>query len=217
MRGLRGFQLRHRGPVLGEADPGYDTARVSFNALLDRRPAVIAREACVEDVAAAVGFARDANMPVAIRGGGHSVAGHSMCDGGLVIDLRLLHGVSIDTERRRAVVGGGATWRDVDTPLVTHGLTMPGGTFDTTGVAGLTLGGGLGHLMGVQGLTLDHLVSAQVVLANGDVVVSSESVEPELFWALRGGGGNFGVVTAFEFALEPLPPVFGGLITFARP
>jgi FAD/FMN-containing dehydrogenase len=217
MRGLREFQLRHRGPVLDEGDPGYDTARVSFNALLDRRPAVIARAACVEDVAAAVGFARDANMPVAIRGGGHSVAGHSMCDGGLVIDLRLLHGVSIDDEQRRASVGGGATWRDVDTPLVTQGLTMPGGTFDTTGVAGLTLGGGLGHLMGVQGLTLDHLVSAQVVLANGDVLVVSDGVEPDLFWALRGGGGNFGVVTAFEFALELLPPVFGGVITFARP
>jgi len=217
MRGLRELQLRHRGPVLGEDDPGYDTARVSFNALLDRRPAVIARAASVEDAAAAVGFATEVNMPVAIRGGGHSVAGHSMCDGGLVIDLRLLHGVRIDAEQRRAVVGGGATWRDVDAPLVVQGLTMPGGTFDTTGVAGLTLGGGLGHLMGVQGLTLDHLVSAQVVLANGEVLVASESIEPDLFWALRGGGGNFGVVTAFEFALDPLPPVFGGVITFARP
>jgi hypothetical protein len=217
MPGLRELQLRHRGPVLDELDPGYDTARVSFNALLDRRPAVIARAACVDDVVAALVFAQEADLAVAIRGGGHSVAGHSMCDGGVVIDLRLLHDVSVDVERRRAVVGGGAMWRDVDAPLVARGLTMPGGTFDTTGVAGLTLGGGLGHLMGVQGLTLDHLVSAEVVLATGDVVVASSSAEPDLFWALRGGGGNFGVVTSFEFALESLPPVFGGIVTYARP
>jgi FAD/FMN-containing dehydrogenase len=217
MPGLRELQLRHRGPVLDELDPGYDTARLSFNAVLDRRPAVIARAASVDDVVAALAFAREADLAVAIRGGGHSVAGHSMCDGGMVVDLRLLHDVSVDVERRRAVVGGGAMWRDVDAPLVARGLTMPGGTFDTTGVAGLTLGGGLGHLMGVQGLTLDHLVSAEVVLANGDVEEASNTAEPDLFWALRGGGGNFGVVTSFEFALEPLPPVLGGIITYARP
>ena len=213
-RRLRDLQLRHRGPVLDEADPGYDTARTSFNALLDRRPSIIARAACVEDVVAAVAFAQEQGFRAAIRGGGHSVAGHSMCDRDMVVDLRMLRGVSVDPDRRRASVGGGATWRDVDAPLVAHGLTMPGGTFDTTGVAGLTLGGGLGHLMGVQGLTLDRLVSAQVVLANGDVVLASAEDEPELFWALRGGGGNFGVVTEFEFALEPLPPVFGGMIRF---
>ena len=211
---LRDLQLRHRGPVLDERDPGYDTARASFNALLDRRPAIIARAACVEDVVAAVGFAQEHGLAAAIRGGGHSVAGHSMCDRDMVVDLRLLRGVSVDPDRRRATVGGGAMWRDVDAPLVAHGLTMPGGTFDTTGVAGLTLGGGLGHLMGIQGLTLDRLVSAQVVLAGGEVVVASREDEPELFWALRGGGGNFGVVTEFEFALEPLPAVFGGMIRF---
>jgi FAD/FMN-containing dehydrogenase len=213
---LRDLQLRHRGPVLNEADPGYDTARTSFNALLDRRPSVIARAACVEDVVAAVAFAQERGLAAAVRGGGHSVAGHSMCDGDMVVDLRLLRGVSVDPDRGRAAVGGGAMWRDVDAPLVAQGLTMPGGTFDTTGVAGLTLGGGLGHLMGVHGLTLDRLVSAQAVLASGDVVVASAVDEPELFWALRGGGGNFGVVTEFEFALEPLPQVFGGMLTFGR-
>jgi FAD/FMN-containing dehydrogenase len=212
--GLRDLHVRHRGPVLDEADPGYDTARTSFNALLDRRPSIIARAAGVEDVVAAVAFAQEHGLAAAIRGGGHSVAGHSMCDGDMVVDLRLLHEVSVDADRRRVRVGGGATWRDVDAPLVAQGLTMPGGTFDTTGVAGLTLGGGLGHLMGVQGLTLDRLVSAQVVLASGDVVVASAVDETELFWALRGGGGNFGVVTRFEFALEPLPPVFGGMIRY---
>ena len=212
--GLRDLQLRHRGPVLDEADPGYDTARTSFNALLDRHPSIIARAACVKDVVAAVAFAQERGLAAAIRGGGHSVAGHSMCNGDMVVDLRLLRGVSVDPDRRRVAVGGGATWRDVDAPLVAQGLTMPGGTFDTTGVAGLTLGGGLGHLMGMQGLTLDRLVSAQVVLASGDVVVASAVEEPDLFWALRGGGGNFGVVTEFEFALEPLPQVFGGMITF---
>jgi FAD/FMN-containing dehydrogenase len=199
---------------LDQADPGYDTARASFNALLDRRPSIIARAACVEDVVAGLAFAREHGVAAAIRGGGHSVAGHSMCDGGMVVDLRLLRGVSVDPDRRRVAVGGGAMWRDVDAPLVAHGLTMPGGTFDTTGVAGLTLGGGLGHLMGVYGLTLDRLVSAEVVLASGQVVIASAMDEPELFWALRGGGGNFGVVTEFEFALELLPRVFGGIIRF---
>src|SRR4051812_43356885 len=211
---IRDLQLRHRGPVLDERDPGYDTARWSFNALLDRRPSVIARAACVDDVAEAVRFAQERGLAAAIRGGGHSVAGHSMCNDDLVVDLRLLHGVTVDPDRRRARVGGGAMWRDVDAPLVAHGLTMPGGTFDTTGVAGVTLGGGLGHLMGVYGLTLDRLVSAEVVLASGQVVIASAMDEPELFWALRGGGGNFGVVTEFEFALELLPRVFGGIIRF---
>jgi len=118
---------------LDEADPGYDTARTSFNALLDRRPSIIARAACVEDVVAAVAFAQEQGLAAAIRGGGHSVAGHSMCDGDMVVDLRLLRGVSVDADRRRVMVGGGATWRDVDAPLVSQGLTMPGGTFDTTG------------------------------------------------------------------------------------
>lgn len=211
---VRALSSRHQGPVLTPADAGYETARVSFNALIDRRPPVIARAATPADVVAALEFAQDVGLPVAMRGGGHSVAGHSMVDDGLVIDLRLLNHAHVDVERRRVIAGGGATWRDVDTPCVTRGLVMPGGTFDTTGVAGLTLGGGLGHLMGVHGLTLDHLISAKIVLADGTIAKASEDGDPELFWALRGGGGNFGVVTAFEFSLDPLPTVFGGEIQY---
>ena len=211
---VSGLASEHQGPVLTPRDAGYDTARISFNALIDRHPPVIARAATPQDVVASLQFAQSAGLPVAMRGGGHSVAGHSMCDDGLVIDLRLLNHASVDVEGHRVIAGGGATWRDVDTPCVTRGLVMPGGTFDTTGVAGLTLGGGLGHLMGVHGLTLDHLVSADVVLADGTVTTASASNDPELFWALRGGGGNFGVVTAFEFSLDPLPVVFGGEIHY---
>ena len=211
------LQRALRGPVLVPESPGYDVARTTFNGMTDRRPAVIACVAGSDDVAAAIAWANEQGVPAAIRGGGHSVAGHSVCEGGLVIDLRLLGGVQVDPVTRRARAGGGATWRSVDAPCAAHRLAMPGGTFDTTGVAGLTLGGGIGHLMGMYGLTLDNLVSAQVVLADGRVVTASESAEPELFWALRGGGGNFGVVTEFEFALHPLPVAWGGLISYALP
>jgi FAD/FMN-containing dehydrogenase len=211
------LQRALRGPVLGANDPGYDVARTTFNALTDRRPAVIACCAGSDDVAAAVDFASRVGMPVAIRGGGHSVAGHSVCEGGLVIDLRLMHQVQVDAESRRVSVGGGANWRDVDAPCAAHSLAMPGGTYDTTGVAGLTLGGGIGHLIGMHGLTLDNLVSAEVVLADGSLVTASEAADADLLWALRGGGGNFGVVTEFEFELHPLPAAWGGVISFAQP
>ena len=211
------LQRALRGPVLAPDDPGYDVARTTFNALTDRRPAVIACCAGTDDVAAAVDFARREGLPVAIRGGGHSVAGHSVCEGGLVINLRLMHRVRVNPESRRLWAGGGATWRDVDAPCAAHRLAMPGGTYDTTGVAGLTLGGGIGHLMGMHGLTLDNLVSAEVVLADGSVVTASEVADSDLLWALRGGGGNFGVVTEFEFVLHPLPAAWGGVISFAQP
>jgi FAD/FMN-containing dehydrogenase len=206
-----------RGPVLGPDDPGYDVARSTFNALIDRRPAVIACCAGVDDVAAAVDFAGRVGLPVAIRGGGHSVAGHSVCEDGLVIDLRLMRQVRVDRDLRRLWVGGGASSRDVDAPCAAHGLAMPGGTYDTTGVAGLTLGGGIGFLIGTHGFTLDNLVSAEVVLADGSLVEASEAGDADLFWGLRGGGGNFGVVTEFEFVLHPLRAVWGGVISFAQP
>ena len=211
------LQRALRGPVLAPDSPGYDVARTTFNATTDRRPAVIACCASSEDVTTAIAWAEREGLPAAIRGGGHSVAGHAVCEGGLVIDLRLLHGVQVDPDAQRVRVGGGATWRSVDAPCAAHGLAMPGGTFDTTGVAGLTLCGGIGHLMGMHGLTLDNLVSAEVALAGGGVVTASETNERDLFWALRGGGGNFGVVTEFEFALHPLPAAWGGLISYARP
>src|SRR6478672_282118 len=211
------LQRALRGPVLVRDHPAYDVARTTFNAMTDRHPAVIACCAGSDDVAAAVAWAQNECLPAAIRGGGHSVAGHSVCDDGLVIDLRLLGGVQVDPESRRVRVGGGATWRSVDALSAAHRLAMPGGTYDTTGVAGLTLGGGIGHLMGLHGLTLDNLVSAEVVLADRSVVTASQTAEHELFWALRGGGGNFGVVTEFEFALHPLPAVWGGIIAYPPP
>jgi FAD/FMN-containing dehydrogenase len=211
------LQSALRGPVLVPDHPAYDVARTTFNGMTDRHPAVIACCAGSDDVAAAVAWAQNEGLPAAIRGGGHSVAGHSVCEGGLVIDLRLLGGVQVDLESRLVRVGGGATWRSVDALSAAHRLAMPGGTYDATGVAGLTLGGGIGYLMGLHGLTLDNLVSAEVVLADGSVVTASETAEHELFWALRGGGGNFGVVTEFEFALHPLPAVWGGIIAYPRP
>jgi FAD/FMN-containing dehydrogenase len=211
------LQRALRGPVLAPDSPGYDVSRSTFNAMTDRQPAVIACCAGNDDVAAAVDFAHREGLPVAIRGGGHSVAGHAVCQDGLVIDLRLMQQVRVDPGARRVWAGGGANWRHVDAPCAAHRLAMPGGTYDTTGVAGLTLGGGIGHLMGLHGLTLDNLVSAEVVLADGSVVIASEAADANLFWALRGGGGNFGVVTQFEFRLHPLPAAWGGLISYARP
>ncbi len=214
---IAGLQRALRGPVLARDHPAYDVARTTFNGMTDRRPAVIACCASSDDVATAVAWAQEHGLPAAIRGGGHSVAGHAVCEDGLVVDLRLLGAATVDPASRRVRAGGGAIWRSVDAPCAAHRLAMPGGTYDTTGVAGLTLGGGIGHLMGMHGLSLDNLVSAEVVLADGRVVTASEASEPDLFWALRGGGGNFGVVTEFEFALHPLPAAWGGIISYARP
>ncbi len=188
----------------------YDGARISFNGVLDRRPAAIVPCASVDDVVAAVRAARALGLPIAIRGGGHSVAGHGMVDGALVVSLAPMRGVRIDPDRRLGHAGGGALWDDIDAAAFAHGLAVPGGTFGDTGIGGLTLGGGIGWLMPVAGLTCDNLVEAELVTADGDVVVT----DPELLWALRGGGGNFGVVTRFTYRLQPVDMMFGGTITY---
>ena len=204
---------RVRGVVLRPGDETYDAARQTFNGTIDRRPAVIVTCRTTDDVVAAVGAARAAGLPIAVRGGGHGVAGHAMADGALVVDLREMRSVAVDPERRRARAEGGALWEDVDGASTPHGLATTGGTFVDTGVGGLTLGGGIGYLMGTAGLTCDNLVRAVVVSADGRVVVAGEDGDPELLWALRGGGGNFGVVTEFEFSLHPLAPLHAGRFT----
>jgi FAD/FMN-containing dehydrogenase len=201
------------GAVILPGHEGYDAARQTFNGTIDRRPAAIVTCRSTDDVVAAVEAARAAGLPIAVRGGGHGVAGHAMADGALVVDLREMRSVSVDPERRRARAGGGALWDDVDGATVPHGLATTGGTFGDTGIGGLTLTGGIGFLMGTAGLTCDNLVRAVVVTADGSVVVAGEDGDAELLWALRGGGGNFGVVTEFEFALHPLGPIHMGRFT----
>ncbi len=198
------------GTVIQPGDDAYDVVRQTFNGTIDRRPAVIVTCRSTEDVVAAVRAARSAGLPIAVRGGGHGVAGHAVADGALVVDLREMRSVAVDPERRRARAAGGALWEDVDGATTAHGLATTGGTFGDTGIGGLTLTGGIGFLMGTAGLTCDNLVRAVVVTADGSVVVAGDDGDPELLWALRGGGGNFGVVTEFEFALHPLGPMHAG-------
>jgi hypothetical protein len=211
---LEELRKRHRGPVIAPGDDRYDGARATFNGMVDRRPEVVVRPLDSTDVATAVQFAREENLPVSIRGGGHGVAGHCVGDGSVAVDLRLMRQVAVDPEKRTATCGGGALWDDLDPPSQVHGLATPGGTFGDTGVAGLTLGGGLGHLSPSFGLTLDNLLSATVVTADGTVVFASEAEHPDLFWAIRGGGGNFGVVTQFTFQLHPVGLLLGGQLDF---
>ena len=187
---------------------------MTFNGMLDRRPALVARPLDVDDVVAAVEVAREEELPVAVRGGGHGVAGLCVGDESLVVDLRLMREVHVDPDTRSARCGGGALWEDLDPPCLRHGLATTGGTFGDTGVAGLTLGGGIGHLTGLHGLTLDNLRAATVVTADGSVVRASSDEEPDLFWALRGGGGNFGVVVDFTFELHPVEQLLGGLLLY---
>ncbi len=198
------------GQVTMPGDPDYDAARLTFNGTIDRRPAVIVGCLTVDDVVGAVRAARAAGLTIAVRGGGHGVAGHAMADGALVVDLRRMRSVTVDSATRRARVAGGALWEDVDRATLEHGLATTGGTFVDTGVAGLTLTGGIGHLMGTAGFTCDNVVGAQVVTADGSIVLAGEDGDPDLLWALRGGGGNFGVVTEFVFSLHPLGPIHGG-------
>ena len=198
------------GELIGPEDAGYDEARTVFNAMIDKRPLLIARCASSEDVARTIAFARDQDVPLAIRGGGHNGGGLGIVDDGVVADLSLLRSVSVDPTSRTARVGGGCTWADVDQATQEHGLAVPCGVISTTGVAGLTLGGGTGHLTRGYGLTVDNLLSAQVVLADGQQVTAGEDENSDLFWALRGGGGNFGAVTEFTFQAQPVSDVVGG-------
>jgi len=209
------LRRRHRGQVITPDDLGYDPARTTFNGMIDRRPAVVTRPLDVADIVSAIEFAREQELPVSVRGGGHGVAGLCIGDGSLVVDLRLMRDVRVDEEKRTATCGGGALWEDLDPPCQRHGLATPGGTFGDTGVAGLTLGGGVGHLLGLHGLTLDNLLAARVVTADGAVVRASATENAELFWALRGGGGNFGVVVDFTFQLHPVGMLLGGLIVYS--
>jgi FAD/FMN-containing dehydrogenase len=205
-------QLRGQvqGAVIAPEDDGYDEARGVFNAMIDKRPAVVVRAANADDVVAAVNFAREGSLDLAVRGGGHSVPGFGTCDGGVVIDLSGMRGVSVDPDARTARAQGGATWGDFNDATHVHGLATTGGIISTTGVGGLTLGGGIGYLSRGFGLSLDNLASADVVTADGRTLVASERENEDLFWALRGGSGNFGVVTSFEFRLHPVKDIYGG-------
>jgi FAD/FMN-containing dehydrogenase len=202
-----------RGQVLLPGDPGFDEARRIWNAMIDRRPAMIVRCAGVADVRRAVAFARDNDLLLAVRGGGHNIAGSAVCDDGLVIDLSPMKSVRVDAATRRAYVEPGATLGDFDHEAQSFGLATPLGINSTTGVSGLTLGGGFGWLSRKYGMSVDNLVSADVVTADGELVHASADAHEDLFWAIRGGSGNFGVVTMFEFQLHPVgPEVFGGLV-----
>jgi FAD/FMN-containing dehydrogenase len=206
-----------RGEVLTAADAGYEQARHIWNGAHDaRRPALIVRCTGAADVAAALGFARSNDLEIAVRGGAHSIAGFSTNDDGIVIDLSPMNGVRVDPVARRATVGGGAVWADVDHETQAHGLATTGGLVSSTGVAGFTLGGGIGWLMRKHGLACDNLVAADVVTADGRLVHASEAENADLFWGLRGGGGNFGIVTQFEFDVHPVGPiVYAGPIFYS--
>ena len=205
-------QLRSqlRGVVIEPSDPGYDEARKVYNAMISRKPALIAKCVDVADVITAVAFGRQHGLKVSIRGGGHNAGGLGVCDDGLVIDLSLIKYVHVDPAARTVRVGGGNTWADVDHATHAFGLAVPSGIISTTGVGGLTLGGGMGHLTRQFGLTIDNLLAADVVLADGTFVVASADKNPDLFWAIRGGGGNFGVVTSFLFKAHPVKTVVAG-------
>jgi FAD/FMN-containing dehydrogenase len=205
---------KFRGDLIGPLDVGYDTARQLYNGMIDKRPNLIARCTDVADVIAAVNFGRDNRLKIAIRGGGHNGPGLASVDDGLVIDLSAMKGVRVDPAARTARVGPGCTQGDVDHATHAFGLAVPAGIISSTGIAGLTLSGGHGYLSRKYGLTIDNLLEADVVLADGTFVTASAESHPDLFWALRGGGGNFGVVTSFLFRLHPVDMVFAGPIVF---
>ena len=209
------LRTRFRGELLGPADPGYDHVRRVFNAMIDRRPALIARARDAEDVRRAVLFAREHDLPLSVKGGGHNVAGSAVCDDGLMLDLSLMKGVQVDPERRIAVAQPGLVLGELDAATQAYGLATPLGTASITGIAGLTLGGGIGWLNGKHGLACDNVIAADVVTADGELLRASAVENADLYWAIRGGSGNFGVVTSFEYALHPVGQVLTGFLVYA--
>src|SRR6201985_1768028 len=210
------FKAAFRGEVIQPGDSGYEAARKIWNASIDRHPGIIARCSGVADVVAAVNFARENELLVAVRGGGHNVSGNALCDDGIVIDLSGMKGVHVDAKNHSARVQGGATLRDVDRETHIFGLGVPAGIISKTGVAGLALGGGVGWLGRKYGLTCDNVLSFDIVTADVEPRVANADENQDLFWALRGGGGNFGVVTSFEFRVHPVGTVLGGLVIYPR-
>jgi len=210
------FRSAHQGPVIRPADADYDSARRIWNASIDRRPGMIVRCTGLADVIAAVNFAREQRLLVAVRGGGHNVGGRALCDGGLVIDLSRMKGIHVDAAAKRVRVQPGVLLGELDRETHVYGLAVPAGVISKTGIAGLTLGGGVGWLVRKYGLTCDNVVSFEVVTADGQVRRASADENPDLFWALRGGGGNFGIVTSFEFKAYPVKTVLGGMIVHPR-
>jgi FAD/FMN-containing dehydrogenase len=209
---VRSLAEKFSGQLLLQGDEGYEDARRVHNGLVDRRPAVIARCLSTEDVAAAVRFATAEGLEIAVRGGGHNVAGRCVCEGGAMIDLSRMDSVEVDPGRATARAGGGALWHQVNEATAAHGLAVTGGAISTTGIGGYTLGGGLGWLMSTQGLAADNLIAVELVTASGEVLQVSDDTHPDLMWALRGGGGNFGIAASFTYRLRPQAMVVGGLI-----
>src|SRR5579884_294203 len=207
---LREFAARLRGSLLHPGDAGYEQARRVYNGMIDKHPALIVRCVDVADVIAATNFAREQQLPLAVRGGGHNGPGLGTCDDGLVTDLSSMKGIRVDPSQRTVRVEGGCTWGEVDHATHPFGLATPSGFISTTGVGGLTLGGGIGYLSRRFGLTIDNLLGVDMVLADGRFVTASAEENSDLFWAVRGGGGNFGVVTSFLFRLHPISTVYGG-------
>ncbi len=211
---LRSLSEGLRGDVLLPGNTAYEAARRVFNGMIDRRPAAIAQCRGAADVLAAIAHARDQGLPVAVRGGGHNVAGHGTCDGGMLIDFTLMRSARVDLASQTVRADPGCTWLDFDTETAAHGFATTGGTVGSTGIAGLTLGGGLGFLMGSYGLTCDNLVSVDLVTADATLLTVSEESHPDLFWGIRGGGGNFGVVTSFEYRLHRVDRLLAGLVVY---
>ena len=203
---ISNFRDSIAGQSLSDGDPGYDEARVIFNGMFDLKPAIIVRPVSVNDVIKTVNFARDNNILLAVKGGGHSVAGKCLCEGGITLDMRPMNEVIVDPASMTASVGAGTLLGELDTATQAHGLAVPAGIVSDTGVAGLTLGGGFGWLKGKYGLSIDNLLSVDIVTADGEYLKASQSENEDLFWAVRGGSGNFGVVTTFEFQLHPVGP-----------